>query len=68
MQTKFASPIEGNNKGSSARLVNYLEKENGNNLSSENEYFFSADRDKCNKWEVMQQIGNNAKGQIVFFL
>ncbi|GAB4022678.1 hypothetical protein GCM10028808_70890 [Spirosoma migulaei] len=63
MQTKFASPIEGNNKGSSARLVNYLEKENRNNLSSENEYFFSADRDKCNKWEVMQQIDNNAKGQ-----
>ena len=63
MQTKFASPIEGNNKGSSARLVNYLEKENEHTLSTENEYFFSADRDKCNKWEVMQQIDNNAKGQ-----
>lgn len=63
MQTKFASPIKGNNRGSSAKLVNYLEKENDKNISSEKEYFFSADRDKCNKWEVIQQIDNNAKGQ-----
>ncbi|SFF02024.1 DUF5712 family protein [Spirosoma endophyticum] len=63
MQTKFASPVEATNKGSSARLVNYLEKENVSSLSTENEYFFSVDRDKCNKWEVIQQIDNNAKSQ-----
>lgn len=63
MQTKFASPIKGDNKGSSARLVTYLEKENADKKLSEQEYFFSADRDKCNKYEVISQIDNNAKGQ-----
>lgn len=63
MQTKFTSPIKANNKGSSSKLVNYLEKENDKTLSGDKEYFFSADRDKCNKWEVIQQIDNNAKGQ-----
>ncbi|AUD06487.1 DUF5712 family protein [Spirosoma pollinicola] len=63
MQTKFTSPIKANNKGSCSKLVNYLEKENDKNLSVNKEYFFSSDRDKCNKWEVIQQIDNNAKGQ-----
>ena len=63
MQTKFTSPIKANNKGSSSKLVNYLEKENDKNLSGDKEYFFTSDRDKCNKWEVIQQIDNNAKGQ-----
>lgn len=63
MQSKFASPIKGDNKGSSARLVNYLEKENDKKEAINHEYFFSADRDKCNKYEVISQIDNNAKGQ-----
>lgn len=63
MQTKFTSPIKASNKGSCSKLANYLEKENDKNISAEKEYFFSADRDKCNKWEVIQQIDNNAKGQ-----
>ncbi|CCH57694.1 hypothetical protein BN8_p06903 (plasmid) [Fibrisoma limi BUZ 3] len=63
MQTKFGSPIKGNNKGSCTRLTTYLEKENDNKLLSEQEYFFSADRDKCNKYEVISQIDNNAKNQ-----
>ncbi|MBC3794960.1 DUF5712 family protein [Spirosoma utsteinense] len=50
MQTKFSSPIKGNNKGGSTRLVAYLEKENVNKLVDQQEYFFSADRDKCNKY------------------
>ena len=63
MQTKFTSPVKSNNKGSCTKLANYLEKENDKNLSSDKEYFFSADRNNCNKWEVIQQIDNNAKGQ-----
>lgn len=63
MQTKFTSPVKSSNKGSCSKLVNYLEKENDKTLSSEKEYFFSADRNNCNKWEVIQQIDNNAKGQ-----
>lgn len=65
MQTKFSSPLKAgaNNKGSCTKLATYLEKENENKLPYEQEYFFSADRDKCNKWEVIQQIDNNAKGQ-----
>ena len=63
MQTKFTSPVKSNNKGSCSKLANYLEKENDKSLSSDKEYFFSAARDKCNKWEVIQQIDNNAKGQ-----
>lgn len=63
MQSKFASPIKGDNKGSSARLVNYLEKENNEKDIAEQEYFFSADRNKCNKYEVISQIDNNAKRQ-----
>ncbi|GAB2590625.1 DUF5712 family protein [Spirosoma areae] len=63
MQTKFGSPVKGNNKGSSTRLVTYLEKENDKKLIMEQEYFFSANRDKCNKYEVICQIDNNGKGQ-----
>jgi hypothetical protein len=63
MQTKFTSPVKGTNKGSSARLTTYLEKENDKNLTLEKEYFFSADREKCNKYEVINQIDNNAKNQ-----
>jgi len=63
MQTKFGSPIKGNNKGSSSRVVNYLEKENENKLETNQEYFFNADRDKCNKWEVINKIDQNAKDQ-----
>ena len=59
MQTKFTSPIKANNKGSCSKLINYLEKEN----AQSEERFFSSDRNNCNKWEVMQQIDNNAKGQ-----
>lgn len=63
MQTKFTSPVKGNNKGSCIKLATYLEKENGQKIAAEQRYFFSADRDRCNKWEVVQQIDNNAKGQ-----
>jgi hypothetical protein len=63
MQTKFTSPVKGNNKGSCLKLATYLEKENSEKLAAEQSYFFSADRDRCNKWEVVQQIDNNAKGQ-----
>jgi hypothetical protein len=63
MQTKFTSPVKGNNKGSCLKLSTYLEKENSEKLATEQSYFFSADRDRCNKWEVVQQIDNNAKGQ-----
>lgn len=63
MQTKFTSPVKGNNKGSCLKLATYLEKENSEKLAAEQSYFFSTDRDRCNKWEVVQQIDNNAKGQ-----
>ena len=63
MQTKFTNPVKGNNKGSCLKLATYLEKENSEKLAAEQSYFFSADRDRCNKWEVVQQIDNNAKGQ-----
>jgi hypothetical protein len=63
MQTKFTSPIKGTNKGSCLKLATYLEKENEQKITAEHSYFFSADRDRCNKWEVVQQIDNNAKGQ-----
>jgi len=63
MQTKFTSPVKSDNKGSCSKLTNYLEKENDKKLSSDKEQFFSVDRNNCNKWEVIQQIDNNAKGQ-----
>jgi hypothetical protein len=63
MQTKFTSPVKGTNKGSCIKLATYLEKENSQKIAVEQSYFFSADRDRCNKWEVVQQIDNNAKGQ-----
>lgn len=63
MHTKFTSPIKANNKGSCSKLTNYLEKENEKNFSSNKEYFFSIDRNNCNKWEVIQQIDNNAVSQ-----
>ncbi len=63
MQTKFTSPVTGNNKGSCLKLATYLEKENSQKIAAEQTLFFSADRDRCNKWEVVQQIDNNAKGQ-----
>lgn len=63
MQIKFASPVKGNNKGSCAKSVNYLEKENAQKMELNHESFFSADRDQCNKWEVLQQVDQNAKGQ-----
>lgn len=63
MQTKFTSPIKGNNKGSSARITTYLEKENYKDLSQDKEYFFSTERDKCNKYEVMSQIDMNGEKQ-----
>lgn len=63
MQTKFTSPVKGNNKGSCLKLATYLEKENDKKIELERSYFFSVDRDRCNKWEVVQQIDNNGKGQ-----
>lgn len=63
MQTKFTSPVKGNNKGSCIQLATYLEKENDKKLELERSYFFSMDRDRCNKWQVVQQIDNNGKGQ-----
>jgi len=63
MQTKFTSPVKGSNKGSSARITNYLEKENDKNLSNNKEYFFSADRNTCNKYEVISQIDANGERQ-----
>ena len=63
MQTKFTSPVKGDNKGSCLKLATYLEKENDKKIEIERSYFFSMDRDRCNKWEVVQQIDNNGKGQ-----
>ncbi len=63
MQTKFTSPIKGNNKGSCIKLATYLEKENSQKIAAEQSYFFTSDRDRCNKWEVVQQIDSNANGQ-----
>ena len=63
MQTKFTSPVKGDNKGSCLKLATYLEKENDKKIELERSYFFSMDRDRCNKWEVVQQIDNNGKGQ-----
>lgn len=63
MQTKFTSPVKGNNKGSCIKLATYLEKENSQKIAAEQSYFFSSDRDRCNKWEVVQQIDLNANGQ-----
>lgn len=63
MQTKFTSPVKNNSKGNCIKLVNYLEKENELKPELEKERFFSTDRDNCNKWEVIQQIDNNAQGR-----
>ncbi|GAB4038304.1 DUF5712 family protein [Spirosoma gilvum] len=63
MQTKFTSPVKGHNKGSCLKLATYLEKENDKKIEAERSYFFSIDRDRCNKWEVVQQIDTNGKGQ-----
>ena len=69
MQTKISKA--GTNTGSSVKLATYLEKENAEKIEQSNEknqdvkkeQFFSASSNTCNKWEVVQKIDENGKGQ-----
>ena len=49
----------GDNKGSSIRLVEYLEKENKGKI--EQELFFNHQKDAINKDDVISKIDNNNK-------
>lgn len=58
------SPLSSGNTGSCARLTNYLEKENKQNLkgSKELNHFFSQEKDKVFAHEVILNIDGNNKG------
>lgn len=61
MQTKISEA--GTNTGSSVKLATYLEKEKEENQEGKKEQFFSASSNACNKWEVIQKVDENGKGQ-----
>ena len=55
------SPV-GNNRGSVAALVTYLEKENQGKAAHEKTAFFSHDKDVVSKHGVITSMDNNRKG------
>ena len=63
MVTNFSSPIKGANAGSCQRLAGYLEKENLQLPPSQQEAFFSSQRDKVAQTEVVTGIDRNGAGQ-----
>src|SRR3546814_9937401 len=71
-----ALPISGNNKGSSGGLVQYLEKENRQQLEQKKplqpEYWFNSQRSNIKPHEVRRKIDNNigklSKNDNKFFL
>jgi len=74
MHINITSSETGNNKGSSAALVRYLEKENrrANDLKREPEYWFNQQRQDIQPYEVRHSIDQNIaklmKGDAKFFL
>lgn len=63
MYIKIHNPKEsGGNTGSSADLVNYLDKENKEKDILDKEYFFSQYQDDFSTYKVQQILDNNKKG------
>jgi len=74
MHINISNSETGNNKGSSGQLVSYLEKENRQtqNLKYEPEYWFNAQRQDIQSYEVRYRIDDNIaklmKDEAKFFL
>ena len=74
MHINISNSETGNNKGSSGQLVSYLEKENRQiqNLKNEPEYWFNAQRQDIQPYEVRYSIDANIaklmKDEAKFFL
>lgn len=61
MYVKIQTSGKGENKGSCSDYADYLEKENIGKDDKEKEYFFSAEKDKVEKFEVINEIDNNKR-------
>lgn len=61
MNIKIVSSEKGNNKGSSAQAVFYLEKENEGKSLSEKEWFFTHDKDSVGIREAIDTLDGNKK-------
>lgn len=61
MNINIVGSATGGNKGSSAKLVNYLEKENKGKKTAEKGWFFSHEKDKVSVQSVIDQLDNNKK-------
>ena len=61
MNIKIVSSSKGSNKGSSAQVAFYLEKENMGKPLSEREWFFSHEKDKVGLRKVVESLDKNKK-------
>lgn len=61
MVTRIHHPQLGDNKGSVAKLAEYLEKENEGKEAGDKDFFFNHSSDQVSKWQVIQAIDSNNK-------
>ena len=61
MNIKIVASESGSNRGSSKRVVNYLEKENKGKANAEKTWFFSDSRDRVGVKEVIESLDANKK-------